>query len=122
MPAGPAGTNRDLLRGSDGLRPSSPEGRLCGAAPPPALRAGVLPRIASERLRYAKSQGRRFFLSCEARLAEGDAGGGSLRSNEGARSSPTRPSLRGRRAKPVGTPEKSRFVPDGFSRINVHEP
>src|SRR5580704_11417593 len=55
MPAGPAGTNRDLLRGSDGLRPSSPEGCPCGAAPPPALRAGVLPRIASERLRCAKS-------------------------------------------------------------------
>src|SRR5580704_11727894 len=30
---------------------------LCGAAPPPALRAGVLPRIASERPRCAKSQG-----------------------------------------------------------------
>src|SRR5580704_13244891 len=35
-------------------------------------------------------------MSCEARLAEGDAGGGSLRSNEGARSNPTRTSLRRR--------------------------
>jgi hypothetical protein len=76
-----------------------------GCAPPPALRAGVLPRIAIANDFASRSRKRArsvsllsslffFSLSCAARFAEGDARearGVAQRSREGA-AGPTRPS------------------------------